>query len=112
MQSSGNSTLLTEIQRRSFIELGYLQQRLVIANEKILEVALGEINSRNKFINDDNDFYESISVTPKQEVLTSTLLHQYNYLFEIQGMARVMNRFGTEITQKSKETILLLNNDQ
>ena len=110
MQSSGNSPLLSEEQRRSFIELGYIQQRLSIANEKIIGVALGEISSRNNYITEEIDFYEAIHLTPDQEVLSAALLHQFNYLYEIQELASVMNRFGTEIKQKSKKTILLLNN--
>ncbi|WP_411766806.1 DUF6090 family protein [Winogradskyella sp. A3E31] len=108
MQSSGNSALLTEDQRRALIELGYLQNRLVIANDKIIDIAIGEISERNKYITEGYDFYKSQGIEPDKNTLIKALLHQHNRLEEMEDLANVMERFGTMIKDKSKEALLLL----
>ena len=108
MQSSGNSALLTEEQRRALIDIGYLQNRLVIANDKIIEIAIGELSARNKYITENNDFYKSHGIEPDKNTLIKALLHQHNRLQEMEELAYVMERFGTMIIDKSKEALLLL----
>ncbi|MBO6879518.1 DUF6090 family protein [Winogradskyella sp.] len=108
IQSSGNSALLTEDQRRALIELGYLQNRLVIANDKIIDIAIGEISERNKYITEGYDFYKSQGIEPDKNTLIKALLHQHNRLEEMEDLANVMERFGTMIKDKSKEALLLL----
>jgi Family of unknown function (DUF6090) len=111
MQSSGNSALLSETQRKALIDLSYVQNRLVIANEKIIQMALTEISARNQYITKRNDFQNIFKVIANQETYSKALLHQINLLDEMEGLAYLMNRFGIMIKNKSNDAIDALNKD-
>lgn len=111
MQSSGNSVLLSEKQRKALIDLIYLQNRLEIANEKIIQTALAEISGRNQYTTRRNDFHKLFNIKTNQTNLSKALLHQINYLDEMDDLADVMNRFGPNIITKSREAITYLDNN-
>lgn len=108
MQSSGNSALLSKTQRNALIELIYLQNRLEIANEKIIQTALSEISGRNRYITERNDLHRIFNIESTKETIRKAILHQINYLDEMKDLAEVMNRFGVMIKMKSQEVIQLL----
>jgi hypothetical protein len=108
MQSSGNSALLSEELRQSLIDIGYLQDRLVIAIEMILEIVSREISERNKYTTEDNDFYQSHGIVTDKNILIKALLHQHNRLDEMEDLADGMEGPGALIKQKSKEALLFL----
>jgi hypothetical protein len=109
MQSSGNSELLTDAQRKALIDLFYFQNRLEIANEKIIQTALLEISNRNQYITRRNDFQKLFEVEIDQKSINKAILHQLNYLEEMRDLAEVMNRFGSIIKTKSLVAIDSLN---
>ena len=108
MQSSGNSALLSKTQRTALIELIYLQNRLEIANEKIIQIAMSEISGRNRHITERNDLHRIFDIESSKETVRNALLHQINYLDKMKDLAEVMNRFGEMIIMKSQEVIQLL----
>ena len=103
MQSSGHSALLSETQRKSLIDLIYLQDRLQIANEKIIQIAISEISARNQYITERNDFNKLFNLQDDIESYTHALLHQINYLDEMKDLGKVMERFGSMIKDQSLE---------
>ena len=108
MQSSGNSSLLSQEQRKALINLQKNQEQLSLVNSKIIDFALTERTSRNKYISTSQNFYENINIKPNKDIIVQALIHEYNYLSHREELAGVIKRFGTDIKEKSKKALELL----
>ena len=111
MQSSGNSSLLTEEQRRALIELTNAQEFLQIVFEKIISDQFTERHERRKYLDSDmssSDFYKILSVNLNEESKVKGLKHHHDILSINYGLHLSMKRIGNEIKEKSHAAILLL----
>jgi hypothetical protein len=111
MQSTGNSSLLTEEQRKILIELTNTQEFLQIIFEKTISNLFSETRERNKYLDSDmssSDFYKTLSITQKEESKVKGLKHQHEMLSINYDLHVSMKFFGSRIKEQSKEAILLL----
>jgi len=111
MQSTGNSNLLTEEQRRILFELTNTQEFLQITFEKTISNQFAETQERNKYLDTDmsiSDFYKMLSFTLKEESKVKGLKHQHEILSTNYNLHSNMKFFGSRIKEQSKEAILLL----
>ena len=108
MQSSGNSSLLSQQQRNALIELSNTQQRLTIANDEITDNILLQFNDRNNLIVENPEFYTNLNITPSEDILTQAFIHQYNFIDLFSTLANVTNRNGKVIKERSRKALELL----
>ncbi len=111
MQSTGNSSLLTEEQRRALIEVTNAQEFLQIIFEKTISSQFSERQERNKYLDDDlsnSNFFQILSIDLSEEAKTKGLLHQHKALSIGYGITDYMKRHGNRIKDKSHAAILLL----
>lgn len=111
MQSTGNSSLLTEEQRRALIEITNAQEFLQIIFEKTISNQFSERQERNKYLDDDisnSNFFEILSIEQSEDAKAKGLLHQNQVLSIGYGITDYMKYFGNSIKEKSHAAILLL----
>lgn len=111
MQSTGNSSLLTEEQRRALIEVTNAQEFLQIIFEKTISSQFSERQERNKYLDDDisnSNFFEILSIDQSESTKTKGLLHQNQVLSIAYGLTGLMKEHGNGIKKKSHAAILLL----
>lgn len=109
MQSSGNSNLLGELQRVKLIELSNQQNLFQTINMNVVNSILIEGHESGKYLDEDmsdSDFFEILSIQQKDK--SKGLLHLHNSMSRSYNLVELYERFGGRIKQKSKEAILIL----
>lgn len=115
MQSSGNTDLLNEEQRRSFIELSNAQKFLLIVIDKAITDIKHEIYERNKYLDFDRSergFFEIIRAQQDRSFKVQGLLHQHNILTNAHDLCRFMKSLGESIKEHSKRCLKLLSENE
>lgn len=111
MQSSGNTNILNEEQRKSLIVLSGTQELLQIIIEKIIaDIRLGYYE-KNKFLDSDLselDFYEGISIEQEVNERVQGLRLQHNVLTLNHDLNKEMIKMGEDIKEQSRKCIELL----
>jgi len=113
MQSSGNSTLLSEDQRNAMIKLSNTQDFTLIVLEKdILDIMDEESKSRSLLDHDRSvsEFFENIGVERDQNTLAQGLLYQHNVISLYDNLGENINWLGERIKKETKVAIDLLKN--
>ena len=111
MKSSGNLALLTEDQRRSMMELLNLQEQLGIIIEKTVTGTIDYNYEGNKYLDlsgNDYDFHEVLGTDLSKKEKEKGLLAKHHAFEQLLSLYYYMDSFGTEIKEKSKVTIELL----
>ncbi len=111
MQSSGNTNLLNEAQRKSLTALSSRQEFLqIIIDKAITDIRLGAYE-RNKYLDFDLsklDFYEVISREQDVNEKVQGLKLQHIILTLVHQLANGMINFGEDIKKESRDCIELL----
>lgn len=112
MQSSGNTDLLNEDQRRSLIELSNAQKFLqIVIDRSILDIK-HEMYERNKHLDFDQseqDFFDRIRAQQDRSSKVQGLLHQHNILTNINNdLCGLTKSLGESIKKYSKRCLELL----
>ncbi|MGB5322663.1 MAG: DUF6090 family protein [Lutimonas sp.] len=109
MKSSGNLALLTEAQRRSMMELLNVQQQLGIIIEKTVTGTIDYNYEGNKYLDlSDHNFYKILGTDLSKKEKEKGLLAKHHAFEQLLSLYYYMDSFGTEIKEKSKMTIELL----
>jgi hypothetical protein len=115
MQSSGNTDLLNEEQRRSLIELSNAQKFLQIVIDKAITDTKNEMYERNKYLDFDqseSDFFERISTQQDRSSKVQGLKHQHNVLTSIHNLCGFMKSLSEPIKEHSKRCLELLQENE
>ena len=111
MQQSGNTALLTEDQRKAFVELNNAQEFLIIIIEKAIADIKDEQYKRNTYLDFDlsnSNFYEITSWNQNDDSKHQGLLHFHNLLTNYHNLIRWTENQGIVIREKSKKCLELL----
>ena len=112
MKSSGNLALLTEAQRRSMMELLNLQEQLGIIIEKNVTGTHNYNYEGNKYLDlTDHDFHKILGTDLSEKEKEKGLLARHHAFEQLLSLYYYMDSFGTEIKEKSRVTIELLEGD-
>ena len=111
MQQSGNTALLTEDQRKAFVELNNAQEFLIIIIEKAITDIKEEQYKRNAYLDFDlsnSNFHEITSWNQVDNSKHQGLLHFHNVLTNYHHLVRWTENQGIVIREKSKKCLELL----
>jgi len=111
MQQSGNTALLTEDQRKAFVELNNAQNFLIIVIDKAITDIKEEQYKRNAYLDFDlsnSNFHEITSWNQNDNSKRQGLLHFHNVLTNYHDLIRWTENFGIGIREKSKKCLELL----
>ena len=102
MQSSGNTDLLNEEQRRSLIELSNSQKFLQIVIDKAITDTKNEMYERNKYLDFDlseSDFFERTRTQQDRSSKVQGIKHQHNILTSIHDLCGFMKSLSEPIKE-------------
>ena len=111
MQSSGNTNLLDEEQRRALIELSNEQEFLKIVIEKVVSNYFVAEQEFRKYMDQDistGDFFKTLKIIQDEQTKTQGLLHQHNMLSILYSLGEGMERRGVDIKVKTNKALNLL----
>jgi len=114
MKSSGNLSLLTEGQRRSMMELLNLQKQLQIIIEKLISETIEYEHEAGKHIDSHNanfDYFEVLGIDLSDKEKEKGLLARHNAFNQLLDFYFYTKSFGTQIKEKSKKTVKILEGD-
>lgn len=114
MQSSGNTNLLNEAQRKALIELSNEQEYLQIIIEKVITDIKSEMRERNHYLDGDRsprDFYSVISIQQDVNDKVRGLKYQHNVLSLFGDLYDEMFEWGDNIKEYSRNCIELLSEE-
>ena len=109
MQQSGNTALLTEGQRKAFVELNNAQEFLIIIIEKAITDIKEEQYKRNAYLDFDlsnSNFHEITSWSQVDNSKHQGLLHFHNVLTNYHHLVQWTESQGIVIREKSKKNVL------
>ena len=109
MQSSGNTNLLNKTQRNALIDLSSEHEQLQIIIEKMISSALNESDVGNSYLGYPDDFFDKLRITASKHNKQQWLIHAHLGFKRVLELYSYIERRGTRIKEKTKKTILILN---
>ncbi|HKK12060.1 MAG TPA: DUF6090 family protein [Flavobacteriaceae bacterium] len=112
MQSSGNTTLLTDEQKSELIELSNLQTYYQIVIEKGISSIFSEAQEMQKYLDyggwAKTDFFEKLGVPQDKKTKAQGLFHKHNELWMYHNMGRGYVNLSKRIKTKTIEVLKVL----
>jgi hypothetical protein len=111
MKSSGNSTLLSEVQREALIKLYNTQDFFLIVVEKTMgDIITEEVQTRSYLDLDmsKSNFFEKIGFERNKRELTQGLLHKHNVLTKYYDLGRHTLLLRDRINAETNNALSLL----
>lgn len=109
MQSSGNTTLLSDEQKSELIELSNLQTYFQIVIEKSISNIFAEHHETNKYLDNQgwakSDFFEKLGVPQDRKTKAQGLFHMHNELSMYRNLGRSYILISTNIKTKTIEVL-------
>jgi hypothetical protein len=115
MQATGSTSLLSENERESLIDLANTQGFLVQVIDKQIEEFLEEIHKRDAYLGDHiskTNFFETLNTSLSAEESIKGLLHQHNAFTELVELGDIMAWHSISIKSKSRKLIVQLNENR
>ncbi|OIQ36873.1 MAG: hypothetical protein BM563_09930 [Bacteroidetes bacterium MedPE-SWsnd-G1] len=113
MQASGNSTLLSEDQKKALVALSNTQDFYLIVFEKIISSIIEYERQMKAYIDSDlskSNFFERINITQNENDLVQGLLFQHNSLTSYSELYEYTLRLKKRISDESNFALITLKN--
>jgi len=108
MQSSGNTNLLNNTQRKALIDLSFEHQQLQIIIEKNISSSRNETDEKNRYSGYPYDFFDKLGKTASEKNKIQWLIHQHLSFKRKLQLYDYIESKGERIKELSKKTILIL----
>jgi len=110
MESSGNSALLTDVQRDFLIKLAASQQELEIIIESYIDQAIAENQKSKQLLGFPENFYDKLKLNNTEDRQVQGLLHLHLNTEALYQLYTYVKSRGEAINKLSTEAIQLLEN--
>ena len=113
MQSTGNTGLLSEGQRRAMMELSQEQAFVQIVVDQNIDRWFADFHEAKKYLDLDrseSDFYEVVGHLPSKSDLIKGLKHRHDMIESNQTVNEVIRIMGARILEHSRSCLETLEN--